>query len=69
MIANHEGVLAGNPIPMVIRVKNLPKEMPVPNRPPVSISEDVRLVLLSAILFENPVNVAPPRIKNKLSME
>ena len=49
---NHVGVSAGRPTPTVTNPTYLPKEMPVPNRPPVSSSSSPS-VSLSAELVDS----------------
>jgi hypothetical protein len=69
IIANQEGVSEGRPIPKVIRPKNLPKEIPVPNKPPVSISEAVRSELFKFTVVVNPGKEDPKKVKVRLIKE
>ena len=67
--ANQTGVSEGRPIPKVIKLKNLPKDTPVLNKPPVSISEAVRSESFKFTVVVNPGKEDPKKVKVKLIKE
>jgi hypothetical protein len=65
---NHTGVSDGKPIPNPIKATYLKKLIPVPNIPPVSISEAVipELLIVFVTLKPAPLNGEPVEVKNNI---